>query len=442
MNGNREKIIAFFIILLIVMIIIVTILLIHIRKQDINEQEKNNQEIGSSIVDEYGKNENNSITSSAYLDINTCMTEYLSILNINNSAYYSYDKSGKQVLTVEQNYIKQRIYNVLSQNYIEKNAITLDNIYDKVKTMKSKTMYIPLEAKSVKDGQVSSFVIHGLVENLKLEVVDEIFAIINIDIINNTFSVEPLDSNYNSITEINIDNLENVVIVKNDDNTFVTTPVSYEEIAKDYVNLYKSLALGSPEKLYDLLDKDYREARFVDLNEFETYIQKNKQEIMSIRVSKYQANKSNGYTQYVCQDQYGNTYVFKESAVMNYTVILDTYTIPLPEYIEKYNKASQVDRAALCINRFMEAVKDENYNFAYNVLSEGFKDNYFKTQNSFEQYIKSLENYSEIEYGTVSNQGELIIYPVTIKIGDKNIQKSFIVKLGEDINFELSFNVD
>ena len=40
---------------------------------------------------------------------------------------------------------------------------------------------------------------------------------------------------------------------------------------------------------------------------------------------------------------------------MKYTVILDTYTIDLPEYIEKYNKANDQQKTAYCINKFMRS---------------------------------------------------------------------------------------
>ena len=42
---------------------------------------------------------------------------------------------------------------------------------------------------------------------------------------------------------------------------------------------------------------------------------------------------------------------------MQYSVILDTYTIDLPEYIQKYNEATQNGKVALCMNKIYKKCK-------------------------------------------------------------------------------------
>ena len=58
-----------------------------------------------------------------------------------------------------------------------------------------------------------------------------------------------------------------------------------------------------------------------------------------LELKSYKIDKNNDYTQYVLIDNLENYYIFRETSVMDYTVILDTYTIDLPEFLEKYENA-------------------------------------------------------------------------------------------------------
>ena len=160
-------------------------------------------------------------------------------------------------------------------------------------------------------------------------------------------------------------------------------------------------------------------------------------------LSQYLKTKEPDYTQYVCVDQNGNYYIFRETSAMNYTVILDTYTIDLPEFLEKYNTASDQQKVALNIDRFMQAINDKDYKYAYNCLADSFKNNYFKTQAEFESYVKKnfYEN-SDIKYNEFKTQQDLYTYSVIFtdkKTGEKK-NKTFVMQLGEGTKFVLSFN--
>lgn len=141
--------------------------------------------------------------------------------------------------------------------------------------------------------------------------------------------------------------------------------------------------------------------------------------------------------------QTGDYYIFKQTGVMEFSLILDTYTIDLPEYIEKYNKSANEQKVALCIDKFMKNVNDENYNLAYSMLSEGFKNNYFKTQSEFESYAKQYLVGNNITFEKIENEADIYIYKVSLtKNGQTKQNKNFNVKLGNKTNFELSFNVN
>ncbi len=74
---------------------------------------------------------------------------------------------------------------------------------------------------------------------------------------------------------------------------------------------------------------------------------------------------------------------------MNYTVIIDTYTIDIPEFLDKYNKGTPQEKVLLNLNKFMQSINNKDYKFAYSLLADGFKQNNFQTLDKFEGYIKT-----------------------------------------------------
>lgn len=270
-----------------------------------------------------------------------------------------------------------------------------------------------------------------------------IVSLIGININKNTNNNNIVTETTDIQSEINAKYLNTV----NEANQFEFMDVSDQTMSIKYLLDYKEKALYNIELAYDLLDKEYREKRFGNINSYNEYIEKNKEKLQSATLQKYQFKRYNNYNQYVLIDQYNNYYIIRETAIMQYSIILDTYTIDLPEYVEKYNKSNEQQKTAYCINRFVQSVNDENYTFAYSLLASGFKNNYFKNQASFEDYIKqnSLQK-QNVTFEQFSNEGNVYYtYKVLLTNGDKDtkpVEKTFIVKLGEGTNFELSFNVD
>ena len=445
-NGYiNKRLIVSIIIVLIVVLIISVVLLIYLRNTSNVDTEEYSESDNDSIVDYYGKGKNNGISRESYFDINSCMRQYLNALNINNSSYYGYDSNDNYTLIVTEDEIKQKIYDLLSKKYIEENNITISNLYDYVKTVDKSSLFVPLEVSMVQDQQIKSFLVHGLVESLTdFQLLDEIFVIVNIDANNELFSIEPIYGDYNSISEINITSFENSIEENN--NSFSKTSTTYEDIARDYIDLYKRLALGSPEIMYDLLDKEYREAKFGSVDEFKKYIEDNRTEIIGIRLEKYRTNQTDEYTQYICIDQNGNYYIFRETAILDYTVILDTYTIDLPEFTDEYNSSSDSEKVLLNIQKVFEAINNGDYNYVYNKLDSTFKQNNFPTLESFETYIKqNLYENNSIGYSNYQTNGNLHIYEISITNADdensQTITKNFIMQLLDGTNFVMSFSV-
>ena len=203
-----------------------------------------------------------------FFNINSCMNLYLNTLN----------KTG----TSDSSNVRQKLYDMLYEKFINENNITIQNIFNYVKTYDNKDneiyTYVPLEVSVLQDKSISSFLIHGLISDSKFDVIDEIYAVINLNMIDKIFSIQPIYGKYNSITQINVNEVCNN-INQGQYNHFIQSVVSYEDIARNYINIYKRLAIGSPDTIYDILDKTYREAKFGNVDEFKRYVLNNKDEI-------------------------------------------------------------------------------------------------------------------------------------------------------------------
>lgn len=141
----------------------------------------------------------------------------------------------------------------------------------------------------------------------------------------------------------------------------------------------------------------------------------------------------------------GHYYFFNATAVYRYSVILDTYTIDLPEFKEKYYSAKDdTERVALNIQKIFEALNNKDYNYVYSKLAEGFKDKNFKTLESFEKYAKEkfFDN-NEIEFLYYKKESDEY-YSYTINVSDKKTEEvrtlTIIMQLKQGTNYVFSFD--
>ena len=166
----------------------------------------------------------------------------------------------------------------------------------------------------------------------------------------------------------------------------------------------------------------------------------------SIKVSKYDVNKEDDYTQYVCIDSFENNYIFKATSAMKYTVILDTYTIDIPEFTEKYAKANTQEKVILNLNKFMLSLNNKDYKYAYSILANSFKQANFPSLEEFENYAKqTFFDHNAFEYVSYDSNGDTY-YTYAVTISDSTgqsidtVTKTFIIQLNEGTDFVLSFN--
>lgn len=116
--------------------------------------------------------------------------------------------------------------------------------------------------------------------------------------------------------------------------------------------------------------------------------------------------------------------------------------------INKIATLTEKQRMQTYFGQYISNIENKNYEEAYNLLYDGFKQNYFNTLEDFIEYVQ--KNYPDnivVEYTNIERQGTLFILSVEIKdvlnsMNQENIIKQQIVIIENDVNdFKLSFSV-
>ena len=251
--------------------------------------------------------------------------------------------------------------------------------------------------------------------------------------------------NYEDISTMKALHIEK--IEKNENNTFQLKNINQQELVNNYYDDFVNKMKKDPKSAYNKLDSDYKSSRFKTFESFEKYINSY---INSNRfLSEYKMTKYESYTELICYDNYGIVWIFNISGIMNYTILLDTYTIAIKSYDDEYKNALDGKKSQLCLNRFFEALNNQDYENAYKFLNSTYKEKNFENIDKFKAYVqKEWFTYNMINYSSVEIDGNQN-YIITGTIRDienegsynaKIIKKNFIVKLGNGISdFEMSF---
>ena len=409
------------------------------KNNNINENFANNVE----VVSEKSEDNRSDITTTNYYIIQKCISQYLGIINKNNPAYYRLNDNGENVKFVNEDYIKGRIYDLLSENYINKNNITKNNVYSYVENITENVNFCMLDAKVIKNDNINQYIIYGFIESAENEFITNKYYIINLDENNNIFSVEPISKKYDNLNDISVDNVK---IEKNENNKIPTVKINSETQCKNYLTEFKRMMLSNQEVAYEYLDKDYREKRFGNLNQFKNYINKNKDELKSLSVSEYLVNVYDDYTEFVCKDKSGIIYIFDAETPLKYTVKLDTYTIISDKYKSEYDSAETQKKVQMNIDKWVQMLNNRDYSSAYNLLDETFRNNTFGSQEKFEKYMN--ENYSlqySITYNEYKEENDISIMSITLKdiLGKNETTKDLkiIMQLNNNYDFVMSFEI-
>lgn len=437
--SKLEKII-FILAIIIVLIILVIMGIIYFNR---GEVVYNIDEVGNDdTTEEIDSTIQYVTTRNDYYAVETCVNKFY--------IYYMslFDSEEADIDDEEEN--KEYLYNMLDKDYINFKNITLNNIETKLEEIKQSDVNVNKMYVSQKSQNIYLYLVQGRIREKSSEEIKDFEVLIKIDTLNKTFSVyleDYIQQNLSDIKlgqEINMqvsDSVENKKI-----NIYDYEIINDEAYVQDLFAKFKKEILYDRQLVYNNLNEEYREKRFGDFSTFETYAKNNVRNNIIMKLSKYQKTKYEDYTEYVCIDQNGNYYIFNENSVMNYNVILDTYTVDLPEYIKKYDSATDQVKVGMNIERAITAIEAKDYKYVYNKLDETFKNNYFNTIEKFSTFINN--NFYEentIEYLEFKNLGGIYTYSLNIMDSDdlEKVNKiTFIMKLEENRDFTMSFGIE
>ena len=168
-----------------------------------------------------------------------------------------------------------------------------------------------------------------------------------------------------------------------------------------------------------------------------------------IQLSKFEQYKiidKDTHCEIICKDELDNTIIFKERAVMNYTVILDPYTINLETVTQEYNAEAE-DRILLNIQQIAQMINMKDYDELYKRLNGVFKANNFNNIKDFKEYInKNFYKRCKFEYiSSEKQESEYYIIKMQIRNESNKAEKkplTIIMQLREGNDFEMSFNIE
>jgi hypothetical protein len=408
-------------------------------------------------------------------EIETPIIDYKEGINLisNHSTFYTIERFINKFLLYLQIENEEAAYSILDETYIKTNNITKEDIINNFQDLvpyNNGTIEIEEIYEQENENNGKYYVFGRLEKDSQRK---EIYLIFSKDKKNNTFSILPINNEryYKEIKDKkDKKDIEEKTIKLNQYNKMKIEILSEEDRILKIFNEFIHNELYYPEYTYNKLDEEYRNKRFGSLEKYKEYINLHYNELVSMDINnmipyeefateeeyqnyllslkpkalnRYKIENKDSYNRYICIDDYENYYIFKETSPFKYSVILDTYTVDLPEFLQKYKNATEQEKVALNIDKFIQAINSKDYKYAYNCLADSFKNNNFKTQEEFDVYIKEkFYEYNKAEYINFEEQGDLYTYRISIKNDEtgQEIKKTFIMQLGEGTKFVLSFD--
>lgn len=433
---------------IIILILILSILLLNnnnFNNTNINISSMENNLITEEYTDENGQkveqdeDDYKIITDVEYINIENCISSFLSKSNKNNTAYV--DKYGNQ--STSDNEIAEIILQLLSKNYISNNNINNKNVYNNIYSINQSVFYIPIKVKKFYgDNQVSSFVVEGLIESQEYKNIMTSKLILNIDNTNSTFSIEILkeQDDIDTVTPVKLDSIE-----ENSLNTFVVAQSTDQDIIKEIMKLYKRTILGYQETFYNnYINNNYKNKKFGNFSEFKDYVSKNESLIAQIDIKQYKNISTDNNKVYSIIDQYGNTLIIEYNSVINYKVYFDNYTVELDTFKEDYENTSDEGKILINLGKFKQMLNSKDYNAIYNKLNSTFKQNNFNNVNKLSEYLsENIYSINTISLENYEQNNDYYVCECSLKNQkDESQEKSFtvILKLIDSNNFEMSFS--
>ena len=250
--NKKKNIIVFFICILILIFIIILGILINLKKNnndDIDASGLIKELEGKEGLNTYDFKISSNIYKYNYYTVKYCADTYQNVIN--------------ELLNNNNELNKNKLFNLLSQEYIDKENITKENINDKYKNYKKSDIYINEILTTNMSDNISVYIVKAkLIENGNANV-NEDELLIEIDSKNNTFCIYPyeylLEKGYSKLKDGDILKIQSInEIEKNEYNVFEDQSNRYKTIAVPYFEKLKIDLIYDSEYAYNQLDNNYK----------------------------------------------------------------------------------------------------------------------------------------------------------------------------------------
>ena len=276
---------------------------------------------------------------------------------------------------------------------------------------------------------------------------EEKYYMLVFDIENETFEIEEM-KNVKNIDDIDIKNKTIEEIKNTGNNEFEFLDMSEEDIARKYLEILTKLEIEQPEKAYEMLDSEYKKERFSDLDDYKQYVEENKDIIEEGVLSKYSVDYKDDYTEYIMVDTNANSYTLRAKSAMNFTLLLDNYTIKVEGYETSYSKLSDEEKVKSNVYIFLEMINNKDYKHAYELLDKTFRENNFETLDKFKNHVKEnfFSHNIDIYEANLKEEGNNYVYTTQIVSDSSSAAEkkkmTVIMKLKEGTDFVMSFSIE
>lgn len=136
------------------------------------------------------------------------------------------------------------------------------------------------------------------------------------------------EQEYKSAIEANSNEIEEKTIEQNEYNKFEEKMLTEWDLSERYIEDYELKLKYNIEEAYNLLDEDYRNKKFNNnIQEFENYIEQNKETLYNISIYNCTTQIEENYIQYNVEDANNNIFVIKRTNALEYKILLDNVTV-------------------------------------------------------------------------------------------------------------------
>ena len=365
---------------------------------------------------------------------------------INGDELKKYIAENKKEL---QSLAQKVLYNMLGKEYIKEFNITENNISNKLKIDYKNKIILNSIKKSDLDSRTSIYIVSGDMINIQKNISTEFKLMICMDATNQTYYIYPSEylKRHGIDNKKDGDKLDIKIgeIKENIHNKYEIQTYSDELICKVFFADMKNRLLYVPDSLYNRLYSEYSQKRFKNIEDFRNYVKDRKQFFVEAQFKAYKVASIGNQKEYICIDQYNNYYIFKcQDGILNYSILLDDYTIMEGSEVIAYGKLDGTDKARYNSIKFLKMINHKDYNAIYNVLNKEFRNSNFKTVDDLKKFINNnFYEINDIKFEKIIEKDNYYLFVCkmsNLKNNKESKKINIIIGKTNDTNFEMSFS--